>query len=251
MGLPGWRVGIVVLLAVCCGTGVRGMADDEPANAGEVVETGTDGTVLVRYAVDAEGRKHGAYRRWHCADVLAEESMWKAGQRHGTTKQFDETGTLRLSEEYRSDALQGPRRVFDDSGTLVEQATYVRGQRHGAFKSWHGNRRLRVVTAYRDDLLEGKYQTWDESGSPVIRTTYKRGQLDGRFTGLQRQDQATEQEWEEATSQGRRRRALPAHQGAHRGDAGQGSSRMTCRYLPTSWPPTASSLGASSWRIAS
>lgn len=196
MGSLGRRVGVVLLLAVCCGAGVRGMADDEPANPGEVVECDADGTVLVRYAVDAEGRKHGMYRRWHRADVLAEESMWKAGQRHGATKHYDETGTLRLAEEYRSDELQGPRRVFDESGTLLEQAAYVRGQRHGPFKAWHGNRRLRLVTAYRNGLLEGKYQTWDESGSVVIRTTYKHGLLDGSYEVFDGKTKLTEQEWE-------------------------------------------------------
>lgn len=197
-----WRLGVVVLLAMGCALAARGLADDEPAapvEPGVVVETGADGTILVRYEVDAEGRKDGSYQRWHRAEILAEESTWKAGQRHGATKHYDETGTLRISEEYRGDQLQGPRREFNEAGALVEQAAYVRGQLHGPFKAWHPNRRLRLVTTYRNGVLHGKYQTWDDAGAVAVRTTHDKGLLDGTYEAFQGKTQLTKQTWEHGT----------------------------------------------------
>jgi len=63
--------------------------------AQEVVETADDGTVLVRYQVDEQGRKQGPFERFHPNGKPAVRATYEADLLQGPERRWDAEGTLR------------------------------------------------------------------------------------------------------------------------------------------------------------
>ncbi len=167
-----------------------------PLCAEEIVDTAEDGTVLLRYEVDEQGRKDGAYARFHPNGRPAVKATYAAGQRHGLERTWDASGVLRSAHTFKHGVLHGAHKTYDEQGHQQVQQAYAGGHLHGAYKSYHPNRRLKVVTRYRNGKLHGKYHERTPAGATRLLTTYHEGRLHGTYEVLAGKERITKQVWE-------------------------------------------------------
>lgn len=155
---------LVAGLALLCAFGTGAALE-------EVVETWPDGSVRVRYEVDAAGRKHGA---------LAE---------------FLQDGTLVRRAQYRAGTLHGREFRNYDDGRRRSVTTFANGVLHGRFESFHANGERELVANYSDGLFDGKYVESSADGKRVLSARYERGLLDGGLSIKDDGETITRQEW--------------------------------------------------------
>lgn len=107
-----------------------------PSSAEEVVETFDDGRTRLRYAVDAEGRKHGPYLE-HFPD-----------------------GKTALRCGYRQDQLDGLWTAWHANGKMRAKGSYRLGARQGRWEEWKEDGSLWRVSAWRDGRRDGPTQVF-------------------------------------------------------------------------------------------
>lgn len=97
-----------LLLTVGLAVAARGAQGPAPAPPRAVTEEYESGAVKVKYSVDENGVRVGAFVEYY------------------------ESGRVRLRTTYRNGALDGSFERFDAKGALLERSSYVKGDRHGA-----------------------------------------------------------------------------------------------------------------------
>jgi hypothetical protein len=139
------------LLVLGAGTlGAPGLRAQE-----ERIESHPDGSVKVRYHVDASGRKHGAYEGFARGGTRVLLASYRAGKRDGAWREWTEDGKRLRAHTFRADVL------------------------HGRWEEWHPDGRLAAAGGYRDGAREGAWVEHDASGERSRHLTYRAGRLHG------------------------------------------------------------------------
>ncbi|HUH04142.1 MAG TPA: hypothetical protein VML75_19225 [Kofleriaceae bacterium] len=98
----------------------------------------------------------GTEREWHRPGVLAAESEYQRGVRHGRFESF----------HFRT-------------GRRHELGAFRDGARHGRWRAWHGNGALALDGAYHAGERHGVFKELDEHGVVLEETTYQEGARHG------------------------------------------------------------------------
>ncbi len=157
---------LACLVLTICVLGLR------PAEAVEApAASASDANARETVALDADGRRHGAYTLLH------------------------ENGEVAVRASYRHGLLQGLHKTYDEKGRLQVQKTYRKDVLHGSYKEYHPNRRLKLTTAYREGKLHGAYHVRGLDGKTLVKTSYKHGLRDGTFRAWDGKRLLTKQTW--------------------------------------------------------
>jgi hypothetical protein len=160
------RMAIAAALALCAAA----------ASQQEVVETWPDGSVRERFAVDADGRRDGAYERFREDGSVELRGLYLRGERSGTWTGFAPDGRRTVVETFRHDQLDGRRETFHPDGALAQRAVWRRGLLDGAFEE-HAADGVRSRTGrYADGELHGTVQV-SAGRRTLSRQTWVRGEL--------------------------------------------------------------------------
>jgi hypothetical protein len=100
----------------------------EAIKNGEVVERFADGKVKVRYSVDGQGRRTGAYVENYPSGKPALRAHYLAGQLHGPYTEFYESGRTKAKRTYHRDLLNGRATEFDEVGRIVSDLVFLDGR---------------------------------------------------------------------------------------------------------------------------
>ena len=110
-----------------------------------------DGTVKLKYEVDAKGKKDG----------LLEE--------------FYPTGKAKLRAEYKGDLLDGKYASFFEDGRVRVTATYQKGKLNGVYTERTDKGQLRLMAHYKDGKLDGNVTRYEE-GLPAFTLSFQNGE---------------------------------------------------------------------------
>lgn len=116
------RPSLSLLVPLCCLAAL-------PGQTREVVDQYLDGNVRARYQVDADGRRHGVYKRYFRSGRLRSASRYRLGKRHGRHEEFDQKGELRLRCHYADGLLHGTWEAFDAAGEPGARHEYEAGRK--------------------------------------------------------------------------------------------------------------------------
>lgn len=113
------------------------------------------------------------------APAMAPRWVW-----HGSYKQWNADGQLKVHAHYDCDELHGVKTEWDDYGYMCQQYTYRHGKQHGVCRYWNHPGSSHTVYEYKDGKLHGervKYCT--ATGMTILKDTW----VDGKTHGLVRE----------------------------------------------------------------
>jgi hypothetical protein len=120
--------------------------------AGPIEKKYPDGTVEVKYSINDEGDKEGAY------------------------EEFYASGQTKVKANYKTDKLDGPYKSFHENGKALISATYKGGKLSGLYTELTDQGLKKLVANYKDGKRHGVL-TQFEKGKPVLTQGYKEDQL--------------------------------------------------------------------------
>jgi hypothetical protein len=129
---------IVIVGVLFCGS----------AFAKDVEEKFDDGTVHLRYAVDAKDRKSGEYQ------------------------EFFQSGKLRIRGTYTADKKTGTWTTFNEAGKAIEIASYRNDELDGPYQWNFPSGQAEMRTSYQQGSIAGQVSTYAEHGGPVFSLSY-------------------------------------------------------------------------------
>ncbi len=134
------RYGIIFVVVLCFGIG--------RALAKLVEEKFDDGTVHLRYQVDAKNRKSGDYQ------------------------EFYPTGKPHVRGNYQADKKSGAWTTYDEAGKPQEISHYVNDKLDGSYQWNFPSGHAEMKTSYRTGFLSGPVYTFDEKGRQIHALSY-------------------------------------------------------------------------------
>ncbi|MEM7516174.1 MAG: hypothetical protein AAF368_04515, partial [Planctomycetota bacterium] len=120
----------------------------------EIVEHYEDGSVRLQYHVDAEGRKHGAYKEWRENGELLHVLNYRKDVLHGRYETFYEDGEAHIVAKYQDGLLDGNYVVHIPERDEVRTFPYDKGARHGKAKVKVGKKIVWRQTWKHDALVK-------------------------------------------------------------------------------------------------
>jgi antitoxin component YwqK of YwqJK toxin-antitoxin module len=99
--------------------------------------------------------------------------------KHGTWREWSETGTLLKEGEYVMDKKQGVWRLWSDEGVLLSEGRYRDGLMEGVWKEWFESGKLAREVFYRLGRIDRYDNSWYENGQKMGECPYKNYQRDG------------------------------------------------------------------------
>lgn len=99
----------------------------------EIIDTYVNGSVRARYTIDPEGRRTGAYIRYHRNGKARIRATYSRGMLSGQYQEYYRDGSRKKKSNYKNDALHGEHKEFDKSGKRILTAHYLKGVKHGEF----------------------------------------------------------------------------------------------------------------------
>src|SRR5690554_2988161 len=92
--------------------------------------------------------RDGHWKVFYKNDAVASEGSWKNNQRHGLWKHYFPGGNLKEETEYRDGTAHGTSRIRNRRGVLISEGAYRQGVKTGEWKEWHENGNLKHVISY-------------------------------------------------------------------------------------------------------
>lgn len=117
--------------------------------------------------------------KYYPNDSLAEKTGFYNGKREGVSKQWSESGQLRLERNFKNNRFEGPYRAWWENGILAEEATYIKGILQGVQKKWYPTGVLAKVRNIVNSRENGKQKAWLANGKLYVNYEAKNGRIFG------------------------------------------------------------------------
>ncbi len=124
----------------------------------------------------------GYQMEWHCNGVLAEQTGYLEGKRHGPALKWYDNGILLSQKNYVANRLEGVAKTWWPTGQQSSESNYRNRQRHGKQTKWYPSGQIARVTRFIEGKEEGLQQAWLKTGKLYANYEAK----GGRFFGLKR-----------------------------------------------------------------
>jgi len=122
------------------------------AGAGTIEKKYSDGTIKVKFDIDAQGDKDGPY------------------------EEFFPDGKPKVKATYKGDKLNGPYKSFHENGKPAIIATYKDGELTGSYVEETPEGVKQKTAAYKNGKLHGSVTQYDKAGKPTVTQIYNEGQ---------------------------------------------------------------------------
>jgi antitoxin component YwqK of YwqJK toxin-antitoxin module len=132
-----------------------------------------------------QGAMDGSYQElsFRLPQKVMVDGRYANDRKHGTWKEFTDTGVPTLEEHFKRGKLDGVYKKFADGKVAVE-AVYKDGKVDGAYTEYRNGKKSLVGT-FADDKKIGTWTEYDDGGAVVLTATYKDGVLDGPWKQLE------------------------------------------------------------------
>lgn len=165
-------------------------SDAKGNEIGRFTITGGTGTMLTFYANKkvsskarmVDGKLQGKYEELTMHGKTVVEGYYSSDKKHGSWKEWTETGVPTLEEHFKRGKLDGIVRKFEDGKVAVE-STYKDGKAVGTYTEYR-NGKPSLVGEFKDDKRVGTWTAYDKDGAVTLTATYKDGVLDGPWKQL-------------------------------------------------------------------
>jgi len=97
-----------------------------------------DGKVKLKYSVNEDGQKEGAFVEYHPNGKLKAKGTYKKGELEGLLTEFNDKGKALLTATYRAGKLNGGYTELTDKGLKKLSAMYKDGELHGTRTEYEG-----------------------------------------------------------------------------------------------------------------
>lgn len=155
---------------------------------------------------DAQGKKHGLWRKSHENGKLRYEGKFEHGVPVGTFLHYFDNGQLRTKNVFRGKtgvcmsyqygdkeilAAQGLYKnqekdsiwtFYNLQGEVIGREPYVNGQLHGEARKYFPNGKLAELVTYNKGEKEGAWLQYYESGKKMAEGNYQSDKLQGECT---------------------------------------------------------------------
>ena len=138
----------------------------EPAAPLSVVTLRSDACTATG-ALDADGRRHGAWRTSRPDGTPLATAFYWHGARSGPWRSFHPGGALAEVGRLEDDAYSGTWTTFDAEGNRIRERGYVRNRLDGSETEWFPSGARRSSMTWREGEPLGRMRIWNEDGELV------------------------------------------------------------------------------------
>lgn len=132
--------------------------------------------------VDAQGKNHGVWKKYHDNGKLRYEGKFKHGTEIDTFNFYYYNGGLRAVNVFSSDtAGLCYSKQYSDGRLLVAEGKYLKTKRKGTWLFYDASSRLLSEEQYVDDKKHGKAIVYHENGKIAETSIYKNGIKEGAW----------------------------------------------------------------------
>jgi antitoxin component YwqK of YwqJK toxin-antitoxin module len=129
-----------------------------------------------------KGELEGGFEEMSPRKKKLVEGAYTSGRKHGTWREWNESGELLREERWKRGKLEGVVKKFT-AGQLVSEIAYKDGKAEGKYTEYT-NGKPTLVGEFADDKKTGTWTEYDVDGAAVLVATYKDGVLDGPWREL-------------------------------------------------------------------
>ncbi len=134
--------------------------------------------------VDAEGNRHGMWKKYYNNDRVRYAGKFEHGKEVGVFKYFSASNSDYpiLVKEYKENSELAKVSFFTPSGALESKGLMKGKEREGEWLYYHADgKSIMSEENYVDGKLDGDYKTYYQSGELTEVTSYKNGVLHGNY----------------------------------------------------------------------
>jgi uncharacterized protein len=124
-----------------------------------------------------DGKLAGKYEELTPRGKVLVEGYYSNDKKHGTWREWTETGVLVLEQHWKRGKLDGALKKYED-GKLAVEATYKDGKAEGTYTEYRAGK-ASLVGQLAADKRTGTWTAYDKDGKVTLTATYKDGVLDG------------------------------------------------------------------------
>ncbi|MFW5832318.1 MAG: toxin-antitoxin system YwqK family antitoxin [Prolixibacteraceae bacterium] len=151
---------------------------------------------------DAEGRRHGLWKKQYPNGRLMYEGCFRHGKPVGEWKRYHEGGQTKAVIVYAEDSDSAYAQLFNPHGKKIAEGNYLdktkagkwkffsgeqkiaeehysQGLKHGISKTFYQSGELLQSTEWKEGIQEGKHQVFYKNGEPYMQCKYSRNQRNG------------------------------------------------------------------------
>jgi antitoxin component YwqK of YwqJK toxin-antitoxin module len=133
----------------------------------------------------AEGNMHhgvieGVWINYWETGSIEDATSYYNGKKNGMRVEFDPSGSLTTTSNYKDDLLDGPSRTYPPHiSNPADETYYSQGVKHGIHIKWYPNRNIQEKATYVNGKLDGLATWYYDNGEKSVEYTYHMGVLDG------------------------------------------------------------------------
>ncbi|MDR0228916.1 MAG: hypothetical protein LBI72_07620 [Flavobacteriaceae bacterium] len=132
---------------------------------GKAIAYGDKGKIVTETSY-VNGKKEGAFKKYHQNGVLEEEGSYKQKKKEGEFKSYYSSGKPNTVENYVDGKREGIVKEYYDSGQLKSESQYKNDQKDGKASLYYSNGQLKVSLTYK----EGREDEYDKVYSAAGET---------------------------------------------------------------------------------
>lgn len=138
--------------------------------------------VLAAQSEYRRGVRHGAFETFHFRTGRPHElGAFRDGVRHGRWREWHANGALAMDGAYQEGERHGVFKELDEHGVLLEETTYRRGLRHGRSIERYADGTTELEGSYVDDERDGAWAQYHPGGAVAVRAQWSAGTLHGPY----------------------------------------------------------------------
>ncbi|MGB1031513.1 MAG: toxin-antitoxin system YwqK family antitoxin, partial [Flavobacteriales bacterium] len=132
--------------------------------------------------------QHGTYKVYYSNGKVAEEAVYRNGEKDGPWRQYFESGKLRGEGTSSTGHFEGKVIYYHPNGVKLIEGEYVRGMKDGTWIKYTSGGDIEVVSSFKMGDLKaercenGEFMKYFANGIPESEYVYVDGKKDGPFT---------------------------------------------------------------------
>jgi len=132
--------------------------------------------------------QHGTYKVYYSNGKVAEEAIYRNGEKDGPWRQYFESGKLRGEGDSSKGHFEGKVTYYHPNGVKLIEGKYVRGLKDGTWIKFTSSGEIEVVSSFAMGELKaercenGVFMKYYANGIPESEYEYVNGKKDGPFT---------------------------------------------------------------------
>ena len=129
---------------------------------------------------DAEGERHGLWKKQYPNGRLMYEGQFDHGQPVGEWKRYHENGQLKAVIGYKKDSDSAFTQLFSPQGKKIAEGNYLDQQKAGKWIFYSKDRKI-AEDFYENDLKQGTSRKFYETGELHESSQWQDGKLEGNY----------------------------------------------------------------------